>query len=68
LNNDEVDGALLSKAVNWSKPPDCDSVLAGVGVFERRDVVDSDLKEDVRPLNDVLKDMAMFVYRWYRYG
>jgi hypothetical protein len=60
LKRDEADGAFFINAANASNSEDGASgaELEDVeGVFDNREVVDSDLNEEVSPLNDVLSDM-----------
>ena len=64
LKRDEADGAFFNNAVNASNSED---EASGVGleevegVFDNREVVDRDLKEEVSPLNDVLSDMMVCI-------
>jgi hypothetical protein len=60
LKRDEADGAFFINAANASNSEDGASgaELEGVeGVFDNREVVDRDRREEVSPLNDVLSDM-----------
>jgi hypothetical protein len=60
LKRDEADGAFFINAANASNSEDGASgaELDDVeGVLDKREVVDSDLNEEVSPLNDVLSDM-----------
>jgi hypothetical protein len=60
LQRDEADGAFFINAANASNSEDGASgaELDDVeGVLDKREVVDSDLNEEVSPLNDVLSDM-----------
>jgi hypothetical protein len=60
LKRDEADGAFFINAANASNSEDGASgaELEDVeGVFDNREVVDRDRREEVSPLNDVLSDM-----------
>jgi hypothetical protein len=60
LKSDAADGAFFINAASASNSDeDEDSALDDVdGAFDRRDVVESDRREEASPLNDVLNDMA----------
>jgi hypothetical protein len=60
LKRDEADGAFFINAAKASNSEDGASgaELEDVeGVFDNREVVDRDRREEVSPLNDVLSDM-----------
>lgn len=64
LKRDEADGAFFINAANASNSED---EASGVGfddvegAFDSREVVDSDLSEEVSPLKDVLSDMVVCI-------
>jgi len=64
LKSDEADGVFFNNAdsaSNSDEEEEEDAALDVEGLFDSRDEVDNDLREEVSPLNDVLSDMMVYI-------